>query len=169
MNNKWLIIIFVLLIGLGSLYLIVESSNTVGSAIMGVSKYTVTLPDGFSNAKAGDETPTMVNGATKETIVFKDLGKEKKMPKIIKSEYDNLTNNDEIEILKNTTNNTQNNVHTIIYKNLTNDENYSMIFFTKFNHGFSLKIWNYISENELIDHVNFIINTMQPDYKQKQD
>ena len=74
MNNKWLIIIFVLLIGLGSLYLIVESSNTVGSAIMGVSKYTVTLPDGFSNAKAGDETPTMVNGATKETIVFKDLG-----------------------------------------------------------------------------------------------
>ena len=104
MNNKWLIIIFVLLIGLGSLYLIVESSNTVGSAIMGVSKYTVTLPDGFSNAKAGDETPTMVNGATKETIVFKDLGKEKKMPKIIKSEYDNLTNNDEIEILKNTTN-----------------------------------------------------------------
>lgn len=169
MNKKWIVIILVFLVGLSCIYLIVESSNTIGNAIMGVSKYTVTLPDGFSNAKSGDATPTMINGKTKETIVFKDLGNAKKMSEQMELEYKNLTSYSEIKILKNTTNNTGNNVNIIIYKNLTDNKNYSIAFFTKFNHGFSLKISNYNSENELNQHINFIINTMQPDYKQKQD
>lgn len=48
MDKRWLIIIIIFIIGLGSMYYIVDNSNTVGSAITTFSKTTITIPEGFS-------------------------------------------------------------------------------------------------------------------------
>ena len=46
MDKRWILIIIIAIIGLSSMYLIVDESMTVGSAITTFSKTTITIPEG---------------------------------------------------------------------------------------------------------------------------
>ena len=154
------------------MYLIVDSSNTVGSAIADVNTSIVTLPDGFSKAESDSSSLELINKNTNEDIYINDLGK-------VNSSYEQFTNklkslkaSGEIEIIKNSSNITKDkSLYTIYYQNASDENvsNRSISYLYSHNHTFYIKMSGYENINELNKDLNFIVDTLVPDYKKSQD
>ena len=75
MDKRWILIIIIAIIGLSSMYLIVDNSMTVGSAITTFSKTTITIPEGFSVEDTNNNLVTLYNKNNDERIEIYDFGK----------------------------------------------------------------------------------------------
>ncbi len=168
MDKRWILIFIIILIGAGGAYLVIESSNTVGSAITDISKSTVTMPDGFSKGDVNKDDVLLVNKKTDEKIYLKDLGNSD----LSKVKFNNKMKsylNDGMEITNNTTINVDNiTVYTFYYLNGTEFNN-SISYFYSYNHTYYLKITGYTDANKINEDMNFVVSTLQPDYKKSQD
>ena len=70
MDKRWVLIIIIAVIGLGSMYMIIDNSMTVGSAITTFSKTTITIPDGFSVEDTGNNVLELYNKNNNKKIQF---------------------------------------------------------------------------------------------------
>lgn len=154
MDKRWIIILIILIIGLGCMYLIVDSSPTVGKAVCVVDEMTITLPDGFNILKEKKTEVDLKQGNNTANITIIGLGDN--CSKEYKSNLKSLKNNPEIEISNATGN-------TIIYKNITSDKKSSITYFVKDNRTISVKMNIY--ENWESD-LSFLMDTIQHNFKQ---
>ena len=141
MDKRWILILIILIAGCACMYHIVDSSNSVGDAITVVNKTVITLPSGFTIGDDDRSSVTLVNENNNETIFIEDLGKSD-------TSLDNFKND---------------------LKNDTNGVDSTFVYMYSCNHTFNIKFNGYSNEDELNQDFNFIINTISPDFKQKQD
>ena len=158
MDKRWLGILIILIAGLGCMYLIVDSSPTVGKAVSVIDEMTITLPDGFNILKEKKTELDLKKG--NDTVNITIIGMGNNSLKEYKSQLKLLKNNPEIEI-KDTINNETGNI--ILYKNITSDKEISITYFVKDNRTISVKMNMY--DNWETD-LNFIVDTTQHNFKQ---
>ena len=169
MDKRWILIIIIAIIGLSSMYLIVDESMTVGSAITTFSKTTITIPEGFSVEDTSSNIVTLYNKKNNEKIEICDFGKGN----TVKEMQTNITA--EIlqeEGLNNVTNRTFNlddtEINQTILKNGSNSK-VVISYFYKYNHTYSIIMTGYKKLNTTTQDLDCILYTLRPDYKQSQD
>ena len=169
MDKRWILIIIIAIIGLSSMYLIVDNSMTVGSAITTFSKTTITIPEGFSVEDTNNNLVTLYNKNNDERIEIYDFGKGN----TVKEMQTNITA--EIlqeEGLNNVTNRTFNlddtEINQTILKNGSNSK-VVISYFYKYNHTYSIIMTGYKKLNTTTQDLDCILYTLRPDYKQSQD
>lgn len=169
MDIRWALIIIILIVGLGSMYLIVDNSNTVGSAIVTFGKTTMTLPDGFSVERTNEFSVELYNKQNRvESIDVYDFGEEKQAKTCLKNftkiqreieDYDKVVNS-------------STKIHNVkIYQtNMTNENgtDYFCSFYYQ-NHTYLVVMENYKDTSKIREHLEFIMDTMHRDYKQSPD
>ena len=169
MDKRWILIIIIAIIGLSSMYLIVDNSMTVGSAITTFSKTTITIPEGFSVEDTSNNILTLYNKNNNEKIEIYDFGKGN----TIKEMQTNITSEIlEEEGLNNVTNRTINLEDTEISQTiLKNGSNSKVVisYFYKYNHTYSIIMTGYNKVNTTTQDLDWILCTLRPDYKQSQD
>ena len=169
MDKRWILIIIIAIIGLSSMYLIVDESMTVGSAITTFSKTTITIPEGFSVEDTNNNLVTLYNKNNNEKIEIYDFGKGN----TIKEMQTNITSEIlEEEGLNNVTNRTINLEDTEISQTiLKNGSNSKVVisYFYKYNHTYSIIMTGYKKLNTTTQDLDCILYTLRPDYKQSQD
>lgn len=169
MDKRWILIIIIAIIGLSSMYLIVDESMTVGSAITTFSKTTITIPEGFSVEDTSNNIVTLYNKNNNEKIEIYDFGKGN----TVKEMQTNITA--EIlqeEGLNNVTNRTFNLDDTEINQTILKNGSKSKVvisYFYKYNHTYSIIMTGYNKLNTTTQDLDCILYTLRPDYKQSQD
>ena len=160
MDNRWYAIIIILIVGLSAMYFVVSSSNTVGSAVIIVNDVSVTLPDNFKIIHNQADESELQNRNGNETINIQYLCNGNNSLKEYEKELKSLNNSD-IEVLENSTNGT---VHKIICKNTTK---YGLYYFEKYDRTLMIKATHFNNESDENSTVNYIIDSILPDFKQK--
>lgn len=167
MDKRWILILVILIIGLGSMYYIVDHSNTVGSAITTFSKTTITIPDDFSVGDSGNDYVELYNKKNSEKITIKDNGKGNTASKTLKKLSEDYGNNDYDNITNNTERINKQKVYNLY---LTNDNGTEQIsVFYRQNHTYTAIFENFKNDGNIEKNLKFIIETMTPDYKQGKD
>ena len=157
MDKRWLGIIIILILGIGAMYFIVDSSPTVGKAVAVASEMTITIPDGFNLLKDTEQTIDMINSQN-ETINITIIGLGDNASNEYKATLKAFEKSDDIEVQdKNATGNM------IFYKNLTADKECSVTYFVKENRTIELQMTKYENwENDW----KFVVDTIQHNFKQ---
>lgn len=166
MDKRWILIFIIMIIGVSCMYLVVENSNTVGSAISDVNKSTITIPHGFSKVDSDSNSISLANKKGDEKIFLKDLGKRDCANKSFNKKLNSLP--DDVVHIKNTTNVTNNITEYIIYYQDESNFNNSMSYFYTCNHTFYMNMKGFETVDDLDNEMNFIVTTLKPDYKQTQ-
>lgn len=168
MDKRWIGILVIIIIACLCGYLVVNSSNTVGNAITDVNKSTVTLPHDFSVETSDSESTTLINKNTGSKIFIKDLGKKDVALDKFNEKFKNLSSDKSIVIEKNTsTVNDEIQMYSVFYKNDSEYRSFSYVH--TYNHTYLIKGSGFSDANDLINKINFVANTIQPDYKKSQD
>lgn len=161
-------IIAILIVGVSCMYFIVDNSTTVGNAITTFSKSSVTLPFGFSVGETNTESAKLYNKQNNETINIHDKGKGNH----VKEATDNITetyeNNPNYYNLTYETKNVSG-VKAYQLNMEINNTKSSCSAFYKYNHTYIVEMNGFNDINKINKNLEFIINTLQPDYKQAQD
>ncbi len=161
-------IIAILIVGISCMYVIVSNSTTTGNAITTFSKSTITLPEGFSVGETNSESAHLYNKKSNETISIHDQGKANSTKKCFENVTDTYKNNPKYDNINETTRNINN--ITVLQLNMeTNNTLSSSSVFYKYNHTYLVEISGFDDKNKLNKDLEFIIITLQPDYKQSQD
>ncbi len=170
MDKRWIYILIILIIGVTCLYFIVDASTTLGSANVNVNSYTITLPSTYNVDSSGKEYVDLINRKTNEKIHVEDLGKGNSINTKLSEKLSELHNDGETDKISNTTVKIDNSaIPTVYYENLTNNTDNQIFYMQKHNHTFII-ICNNIQDNDtMMNDVNYIIDTLKPDFKQKQD
>jgi hypothetical protein len=166
MNKRWIGILIILLAGLGCMYIIVCNSTTVGSAVSVIEDVTVTLPPGYVTTEGGTHFCQMGNGKTKESIRIKSVEGNTSYMNEFNKRLKTLAGDYDIVINKNYTNKT---VAVIEYTNQSTEKNDSstLVFFDKCDHTFSMRMKHFTDEGRKESAMNFIIDNMKYDFKQR--
>lgn len=160
MDKRWLGIIIILIAGLACMYLIVETSSTVGKAVTVVKEMTITLPDGFDLKKNNDKNMVILTNKAKDNLTIKVLGLGNKSLDNFTATLKTLKGENDIEIQDTVKNSTGD---IIFYKNTTEDKEYSITYFVKDNRTMELKMNKY---QDWEKDWNFIIDTTVHNFKQ---
>lgn len=162
MDKRWIAILVILIIGVSCMVYVVSTSNTVGSAISDVNKSTITLPDGFSKGDSTSGSIFLVNKQSDEKIYMEDLGKSDISKEKFTKKSNSISSTD-----INITNLTDTTVYTIYYLDEPGFNN-SISYFYSCQHTFYMKMTGYDNIKDMNEDINFIVTTIQPDYKQTQ-
>lgn len=171
MDKRWILILIILIAGLSCMYWIVDSSTTVGSAIAPVNRSYITLPDGFSIAETKTASATIIDKSTNEKIFVKDIGKEDSALPNFNSKVDTLMKSADIKIISNASKETNGiTYYQADYQNTTgNVTNYTISYVHTNNHTYLIRMQNYDNPSKLEKDLDYIVNTLRPDYKKAQD
>ena len=170
MDKRWIYFIIILVIGFSGLYYIVGTSTTVGSAIVGINSFTLTVPDSFNIENNDHGFASLINRQTKEYLVIKDLGKNKPVDENFDKEASSIESNENYMIINNTTENYHDmDSKVMYYKTADNNTLYQFSVFTKFNHTFSIRSANFLRVDTLNDKTHFVMDTLNQDYKKSQN
>ncbi|MEE0943602.1 MULTISPECIES: hypothetical protein [unclassified Methanobrevibacter] len=168
MDKRWVLIIIIAVIGLGSMYMIIDNSMTVGSAITTFSKTTITIPDGFSVEDTGNNVLELYNKNNNEKIQIYDLGKGNTVKKMHSNYTATLL---EEQDFKNTTNKTFEMDDVNITQTILTGENDTIVVssFYQYKHTYIIFMSGYDDLNTTTQDLDCILYTLRPDYKQSQD
>lgn len=167
MDKRWLSIIIILIVGVTCMYVIAESSDSVGSAITIVNKTVVTLPDGFTIGADESNSAKLIQKNGDKSIFIKDMGKKNKAEKYYKESLKQLKSSDYIILLSNSTTKINNNpIYKIDTVDVAKGHNITVIFAYAAKHTFTIKMECYDNPQQLDDDLSYLINTMKSDYKQ---
>lgn len=164
MDRRWIAILVILIVGLGCMYYIFETSTSIGSAVTIVDDVSVTLPNGFKIVASGDVDATLLNEATNTTIYMKCLDHKNTSKQAFDKELKTIEKKGEYEITKTTENDT---VSTIYLNDGVKD--FSMSYFEEYDRTFLLRTDNFSDEQQQQADMMYIIDTLQPDYKQSRE
>ena len=168
MDKRWIFIIAVLIIGLGSMYLIVDNSTSVGNAIASVDQVIVTIPPGFTNFQTHEDSVNVENKYTQEKLYFKSIAKgDHALEKFNKTLAD--WESDENVIITNESTMKINNVtaYVIYYQNTSSGEpiDYMRAYFYDYDTTFLVIMWNFENVERGNSNLKFIVENIYPDYK----
>ena len=166
MDRRWIGIIIILIIGLSAMYLIVDSSNTVGNAIAVIGDVTVSLPPDYKTGATHTTDFSMYNPSNNHTIFVNFLDMGNHSGKYFKNNLTALKNNPDITIYNYSSNGT---VHTIQYNNPNSKyspHNETLVFFEKVNRTFSIKLVKFDNFSDQNDEIEYIMKNVQKDFKQ---
>ena len=172
MDKRWISILIIIIIAVCCGYLVVSSSNTVGSAIVDVNKSTVTLPSDFSIIGSESNNVNLLKRSTSEKIFIKDLCKNNDAKDSFDKKLEYFLMSGEIEVLNNRTNLTDEfDCYAIYYQNISDAEsaNQSDIYVYKYNHTYLLKFSGYSDINQMNRDLDVVVNTLKLDYKKSQE
>ena len=161
-------IIAILIVGISCMYVIVDNSYTIGNAITTFSKTTVTLPHGFSVGETNTKSAELYNKQNNEKIDIHDLGKENRVKNIFKNMTETCKNDSNYSNIKNDTKKV-NEVDVFQITMETNNTISSSSVFYHYNHTYRVDMSGFNDANKVNEILEFIITTLQPDYKQSQD
>jgi ABC-type lipoprotein release transport system permease subunit len=166
MDKRWIGIIIILLAGLGCMYIIVDHSTSVGSAVSVISDVTITLPHGYINSEDGSNYCVLYKKETNETMRIKCLKDAKSYINEYNANLNYLKQQKDIKIHKNFTNDT---LGMIEYENQSsaNKKFISMVYFDKCEHTFSIQMEQFTDDQSKENTLNFIIDNMKYDFKQR--
>ena len=171
MDKRWIMILIIIIIAGICGYFIASSSDTVGNAIVDVNTFTVTVPHNFGIDSTVDETIFIKRGSN-EKVLLKDLGKQDSGLKEYNKKIKSFSKNDDIKILNNTTTTNGNcKIYMINYESSSqkNMSNQSMAYLYTYEHTFSVKLTGFSDTDYMNDVLNFIAQTLKPDYKKSQE
>ncbi|WP_458455326.1 hypothetical protein [Methanobrevibacter sp.] len=154
------------------MYYIASTSTTVGTAIADINKTTISMPEGFSKGSSDDGSLELINKNNDENIYLKDLGKLDSSKDAFDKKIKSLKTAGDVTINGNKTN-VFNNVstYTVYYTNSSDSDAYnrSMSYVYCAGHTFYIKMAGYTDIDKLNSDLEYIVSTMQPDYKKSQD
>ncbi|MDO5823119.1 hypothetical protein [Methanobrevibacter sp.] len=169
MDKKWILILIILIVGCFSMYFIVESSNTVGTAITVLNKTVVTIPDDLSIKASEKNHVELFNKHGTEKIHIKDMGKNDTSLNSFKNNLNNLKSKPDINIISNSTYDINNiTTYRIDFENTTSG-NMTFAYLYTANHTFTINMSGYNNTQSLNSDLEFIVSTLKPDFKQSQD
>ena len=168
MDKRVIMIIAILIVGIGCMYVIVDNSYTIGHAITTFSKTTITLPDGFSVGDTNGNSAELYNKKSIEKINIHDLGKGDRVKDSFKNVTETYKNNPKYSNINDETKNV-NGVEVLQLTAETNNTISSSSVFYYYNHTYRVDMSGFNDMNKVNDILEFIITTLQPDYKQAQD
>lgn len=161
-------IIAILIVGISCMYVIVDNSTTIGKAITTFSKTTITMPSGFSVGDTDSKSAHLYSKQSNEKINIYDEGKGDSTTECFKNVTNTYKNNPNYYNINETTR-TVNNI-TVLQLNMeTNNTISSCSVFYYYNHTYLVEISGFEDMKKLNNDLDFIINTLQPDYKQGKD
>lgn len=169
MDRRWIYILIILIIGISALYCIASSSNNIGRAIVDVDKFVITIPDSFNIDETDKSTAALINRATNEKIGVTDWGKGNFINKIYQDEVTSAQNDEQIVKYENVTGFYHDIKIKTIYKTTSNNKISSDTYFMKFNHTIEIEARDFHDKDSIEKNVHFIMDTLNKDYKQKQD
>lgn len=159
MDKRWIGILIIFIAGLSCMYLIVDSSNTVGKAVTVVDEMTITVPSGFNILKSTEKSVHLLDHQNNTAnITIKGLGDNS--TEFFNYKIKSLQESGEANITEMTENST---AKVIFYKNLTDDKEYSISYFVKDNRTIELKMDKY---DNWKDDWDFIVSTIVHNFKQ---
>lgn len=171
MDRRWISILIIIIIACICGYLIVQSSDTVGNAVVDVNKSLVTIPSGFTGDSDIDSATFFDKSGTK-SIYIKDIGKIDSVLSSFKNSEKELNNDTDIDIQSNTTAKIGDvTVYTIYYVNSSDSSSKiaSNSYFYSFDHTYFVKMKGFSNQDELNKYLEKIVKTTKPDYKKSQD
>lgn len=168
MDKRVIMIIAILIVGIGCMYVIVDNSYTIGHAITTFSKTTITLPDGFSVGDTDGKSAELYNKKSIEKINIHDLGKGDRVKDSFKNVTETYKNNPKYSNINDETKNI-NGVEVLQLTAETNNTISSSSVFYYYNHTYRIDMSGFEDMNKANNVLEFIIKTLQPDYKQSQD
>jgi hypothetical protein len=163
MDKRGIAIIIILIAGLACMYFVVINSTSVGSAVTIVDDVSVTLPQGFKIDVSYTNQAILLDEQTNETILVKYLSDGNNSLKEYNNEIKAIDKNETLEILDNSSNDT---AHTLYCRNNDQDNNYSLTYFEKFDRTLLIKMENYDNPKKQNGDLMYIVDNLQPDYKQ---
>jgi hypothetical protein len=170
MDKRWIIIIIIAIVGISSLYFIVNDSMRLGKAIDTIENVIITLPTDF---KIGEETPSsteLMNRNTDERIKIELIKEKNKARILMKNKLQKLNSSDDVKYMKNYTQNISKiKTYTISYQNVSSDHpvNYTVNFINKLNKTFIITTYNYNDNASQIEDLAYVIDTIRLDFKLK--
>ena len=172
MDRRWILILIIIILAVCCGYFVVSNSDTVGNAIIDINKSTAVLPPGFSVGGSDSSSISLYQKNHPEKIFIKDLGKGEFALDEIDKKNKSFSNNPDIEILDNVKNITEDReLYTIHYQNYSDKEslNLSVSYLNTYNHTFLLKCSGFNDINQIDKNLNFLAETIKPDYKKSQE
>lgn len=169
MDKRWIYILIIFIIGVTCAYLIVESSDTVGSANININKFTVTLPSEFNIDTKKDQYLLLIDRKTQEKIEIKDLGKGNDIDSNISYELYQLKDNANVTLINDSSLKIGNETFSSIYYEKIPDYTNRITFVSKYDHLFSIDCKMFHDNQKIINDTQKIIDSIKPDYKQSQD
>lgn len=170
MDKRWIYIIIIFIIGFSALFLIVESSTTVGSAVVGINTFTTSIPDTYNIENSQTEEATIVNRQTNEKIYIRDAGKGNLTEKVLDEKLSSLQNNPNITRISQSKESYNNISFKVIeYEKVFNNDSNKAFIFMEYKHTFLIDSKNFKSMDTLNEKTHLVIDTLQPDYKKTQD
>lgn len=168
MDKRVIMIIAILIVGISCMYVIVDNSYTIGNAITTFSKTSVPLPPGFSVGETDAKSAQLYNKQSNEKINIHDVGKGNRVKETFENVTETYKNNPSYYNLKNETKNI-NDVEVFHLTMETNNTISSCSVFYHYNHTYLVEMSGFDDINKINKNLEFIITTLQPDYKQAQD
>lgn len=168
MDKRVIMIIAILIVGIGCMYVIADNSYTIGHAITTFSKTTITLPSGFSVGETDTKSAELYNKKSIEKINIHDEGKGNHAKDIFKNVTETCKNNPDYYNISNQTRN----VNGVEVYQLSMEKNNTIStssVFYYYNHTYLVEMSGFNDLNKANEVLDFIITTLQPDYKQAQD
>ena len=158
MDKRWYGIIIILIVGLGCMYLVASSSSSVGSAVIIVNDLSVTLPDNFKINHNYDDLIELKNRDNNETIIVQYI----KDGNYSLNEYNKELKNESLDIINKSS---DGKVHTIYCKDKDGGI-YSLSYFEAYDRTVLIKMMNYSDYGKEQKDMMYVIDTIQPDFKQ---
>lgn len=159
MDKRWILLLIILLAGLSAMFYIATISNTIGNAVTVIDDVTVTVPPGFKIIGTHTEDAKLQKEGFNDTIFIKCLGDGDASSKAFKTDVKKIKNNGEFEIIKESN-------KTVKFSNITSGKNTTHTFFEKADRTFRMELYNFDNDNELERNMQFVIDNIQPDFKQ---
>ncbi|WP_298500435.1 hypothetical protein [uncultured Methanobrevibacter sp.] len=171
MDKRWIYILIIFIIGVSCLYLVADTSTTIGKANVKVNAFLITIPDSYNIDDTGGAYAQLINRNTNEIINVEDMGKGNTIKDFSDIEIDMLEMNESFSKVEKGTFKIDNESYTCISYETDSDDNTTnqIIYFTKYNHTFRIESTNIQNNNTLKDNIKFIMDSLTPNYKQKQD
>lgn len=174
MDKRWLAILIIIIIASGCVYLIAQFSPSVGNAITDVNKTSITVPNDFSVKSPDAASTNLINKNTHENIYVKDISNKDCSQERFENSLKKISKSNDKQVLDNTTNTTESGItiYTIHYTKLDdngNANNLSIAYFYNAGHTFYLKLSGFDNIDRTNEQIEFIADTMHPDYKKSQD
>ena len=168
MDKRWILILIIFLIGVAALYFVVDTSNTVGKAVVAVNTYTITVPETYNIENSETYLATVINRATGEKITVEDNGKGNTTEDMYSIELIGVQSKPNVTSINHTTEKYRNTTLKTIYYEKSNTINKISVF-TKFGHTFTITSEKYKDIDTLNENTQFIFDSLKQDYKKTQD
>ena len=173
MDKRWILIFIIIIIAICCGYFVVTHSDSVGKAIVDINKSTAVLPPGFSVGETESDNIELYQKNAPGKIYIQDLGKKDCGLEELEKRNKSLSKEEDIKIIDiNKTVKDDTELYMLYYQNTSDNESiyYSVSYlYTSYNHTFYIKCSGFDDISKIDENLNFLAETIKPDYKKSQE